>query len=101
MEKQKDGLVMKVLHDKNMIRLQVCKCLIWFAFVMLIGMFCVVNCVWFIMPLTLINIIFYMGVECWIGSLFYLLNENYKLLKKDIKFFEDKLEKCKTKTKAE
>lgn len=84
---------MKTLFNKNIIRLQAYKYLIWFTFVMLIGMFCVVNYVWFIMPLTLINIIFYIGVEFWIGSLFYLLNENYKLLKKDIKFFENKLTK--------
>ena len=64
------------------------KCLIWFAFTMLIGMFCAIHYVWSKMPLALTNIVFYIGTYCWFGSLFYTLNENYKQLKKDIKFFE-------------
>ena len=89
------------LLNKNIIRMQACKCLIWFAFAMLIGMFCAIHYVWFKMPLTLINIVFYIGVYCWFGSLFYILNENYKQLKRDIRFFESILEDCKTKRKAE
>lgn len=89
------------LLSGNMIRLQACKCLIWFAFAMLIGMFCAIHYVWFKMPLTLFNIVFYICMYCWFGSLFYTLNENYKQLKRDIKFFEYKLEDCKTKIKVE
>lgn len=89
------------LLNENILRLYAGKCLAWFIFVILIGMFCAVNYVWFIMPLTLINIVFYICVNCWFGSLFYILNENYKQLKKDIKFFESKLEECETKGKAE
>ena len=87
--------------DKNITRLQTCKCLIWFAFAMLIGMFCAIHYAWFNTPLTLINIVFYIGMYCWFGSLFYILNENYKQLKRDIKFFENKLEDYETKIKAE
>ena len=89
------------LLNKNIIRMQACKCLIWFAFAMLIGMFCAIHYVWFNTPLTLINTVFYMGMYCWCGSLFYILNENYKQLKKDIKFFENRLEACETKGKVE
>ena len=79
------------LLGENILRMQACKCLIWFAFVVLIGMFCVMHYVWFKMPLTLINIVFYICMGCWFGSLFYIINENYKQLKKDIKTFESKL----------
>ena len=89
------------LLSENIIRMQACKCLIWFAFAMLIGMFCAIHYVWFKMPLTLINIVFYIGVYCWFGSLFYILNENYKQLKRDIKFFENTLDECETKIKVE
>ena len=89
------------LLNKNIIRMHACKCLIWFAFAILIGMFCAIHYVWFKMPLTFINIVFYIGVECWFGSLFYILYENYKQLKRDIKFFENRLEACETKIKAE
>ena len=89
------------LLSKNIIRMQASKCLIWFAFAILIGMFCTIHYVWFKMPLTSINIVFYIGVECWFVSLFYILYENYKQLKKDIKFFENKLEECEIKRKAE
>lgn len=41
------------LLSENIIRMQACKCLIWFAFAMLIGMFCAIHYVWFKMPLTL------------------------------------------------
>ena len=83
------------------IRLQACKYLIWIAFVMLIGIFCAIHYIWFNTPLTLISTVFYIGMYCWFGSLFYILNENYKLLKKDIKFFESKLEDYETKRKEE
>lgn len=89
------------LLNENILRMHACKCLIWFAFAMLIGMFCAIHYVWFKMPLTLINIIFYICMYCWFGSLFYILNENYKELKRDIKFFESELEECETKRKAE
>lgn len=80
------------LLSENIIRMQACKCLIWFTFAMLIGMFCAIHYVWFKMPLTLINIVFYIGMYCWFGSLFYILNENHKQLKRDIKFFESILD---------
>ena len=91
----------KVLLNKNITRLQACKYLIWFAFAMLIGMFCATHYVWFNTPLTLINIVFYIGMYCCIVSLLYILNENYKQLRRDIKFFENKLEDYETKIKAE
>lgn len=74
------------LLGENIIRMQACKCLIWFAFAMLIGMFCAIHYVWFKMPLTFINIVFYIGVNCcWVVSLFYMC-ENYKHLKRDIRY---------------
>lgn len=80
------------LLSENLIRMQTCKYLIWVGFVMLMGMFCAIHYVWFKMPLTFINIVCYMGVNCcWFVSLFYMY-ENYKQLKRDIKFFENKLE---------
>lgn len=89
------------LLSENILRMQAYKCLIWFAFAMLIGMFCAIHYVWFKMSLTLINIVFYICMNCWFGSLFYILSENYKLLKKDIKFFESMVEEYETKRKAE
>lgn len=89
------------LLSENIIRMQTCKCLIWVGFVVLMGMFCAIHYVWFKMPLTLINIVFYIGVNCWwFVSLFYMY-ENYKHLKRDIKFFENKREECETKIKVE
>lgn len=89
------------LLGENLIRMQACKYLIWVGFVMLMGMFCAIHYVWFKMPLTLINIVFYIGVNCWwFVSLFYMY-EIYKQLKRDIKFFENILEECETKIKAE
>lgn len=89
------------LLGENITRLQVCKCLIWVGFVMLVGMFCAIHYVWFKMPLTLINIVFYIGVNCyWFVSLFYIY-EIYKHLKRDIKFFENILKECETKIKVE
>lgn len=89
------------LLSENLIRMQACKYLIWVGFVMLMGMFCAIHYVWFKMPLTLINIVFYIGVNCWwFVSLFYMY-EIYKQLKRDIKFFESILEECETKIKAE
>ncbi len=89
------------LLGENITRLQVCKCLIWVGFVMLMGMFCAIHYVWFKIPLTLINIVFYIGVNCyWFVSLFYMY-EIYKQLKRDIKFFENTLEDYKTKIKVE
>ena len=82
------------LLSENLIRMQACKYLIWVGFVVLMGMFCAIHYVWFKMPLTLINIVFYIGVNCWFVVSFYILNETYKLLKKDIKFFESKLKEC-------
>lgn len=85
------------LLGENIIRMQACKCLIWFAFAMLIGMFCAIHYVWFKMPLTLINIVFYIGVNCcWFVSLFYMY-ENYKQLKRDIKFLRVNLKNVKLK----
>lgn len=77
--------------------MQTCKYLIWFAFAMLIGMFCAIHYVWFKMPLTFINIVFYIGVECWFGSLFYILYENNKQLKRDINFLRIDLKHVKLK----
>lgn len=89
------------LLGENITRLQVCKYLIWVGFVMLMGMFCAIHYVWFKMSLTLTNIVFYIGVNCcWFVSLFYMY-ENYKQLKRDIKFFESKLGECETKIKVE
>lgn len=89
------------LLSESLTRLQVCKCLIWVGFVMLMGMFCAIHYVWFKMPLTLINIVFYIGVNCyWFVSLFYMY-EIYNHLKRDIKFFENTLEDYKTKIKVE
>lgn len=89
------------LLGENITRLQVCKYLIWVGFVILLGMFCAIHYVWFKMPLTLISIVFYVGVNCWwFVSLFYMY-ENYKQLKRDIKFFESKLGECETKIKVE
>lgn len=89
------------LLGENLIRMQACKYLIWVGFVMLMGMFCAIHYVWFKMPLTLVNIVFYIGVNCcWFVSLFYMY-ENYKQLKRDIKFFESKLGECETKIKVE
>lgn len=92
---RKDGII------NLRISLQTCKYLIWFDFAMLIGMFCAIHYVWFKMSLTSINIVFYIGVECWFGSLFYILNENYKQFKRDIKFFENRLNECEIKRKVE
>ena len=89
------------LLSENLIRMRACKCLTWVGFVMLMGMFCAIHYVWFKMSLTLINIVFYIGVNwCWFVSLFYM-HENYKQLKRDIKFFENKLGECETKIKVE
>ena len=85
------------LLGENITRMQACKYFIWVGFVMLMGMFCVIHYIWFKIPLTLINIVFYIVVYCWFGSLFYILNENYKQLKRYIKFFENTLEECETK----
>lgn len=85
------------LLGENITRLQVCKCLIWVGFVMLMGMFCAIHYVWFKMPLTLINTVFYIGVNCcWFVSLFYMY-ENYKHLKRDIKFLRVNLKNVKLK----
>lgn len=86
------------LLGENITRLQVCKCLIWVGFVMLMGMFCAIHYVWFKMPLTLINIVFYIGVNCcWFVSLFYIYMKITNNLNEILSFLRVNLENVKPK----